>query len=302
MKILQKPKNLGILFALIWCILNAGKDVLIGNFVQDFSPILLSFLVSGIVMITCAIFHIGSFNSIYNKVKENRKHVIFICFANLLIWVCAVHALKYLEPAISAAMTLGIIPIIVYFLQPYLRPKVVRRPTELVAAIGILLAIIYMVANSLLGTSAIGGQSIDKTIIGLACTFVAGISIAFVSFFTKNLYENGWTPINVIFVRLFLVFFSLGAYSFIYLDVSSQISVVTQSGYFWLISLGSLIPTYFSQKALTLLEPSLYSNLICLLPVFVIVIQMMDSRLVFSYHSLFAILLTVFFIVYHSKE
>ena len=294
---MDRLKVIGILCTLAWAILNAAKDVTIGSFVQNFPPMLLSFFMAFIAFIFFGLLHTRESKKTYHKVKKSFRPLLIINICSVAIWVLSVFSLKWLEPAVAGAVGLSAVPLTTVLLQPYLRKHKPRTKRDFIAAIGIILGVIVSLYFTLSGNTALGEKPPLELILGFIFTIGTGVAISINSFFSKDLYDAGWSPKNILFLRVPLVVLAVGTYclmKFNFFEYLNSNNVL----FLFLICFLGVIPVLFSQTALKLLETNIYSQLICLLPVFSIFFQLFDGRLEFSWFSIFGIGLIISFVFY----
>ena len=294
---------LGVWMVVAWAAITGAKDVGTSYVVQSLHPLLLSLILGLVSFCGFGALNYQHFGATLQKAWTDRKLVICLTVTTLIIWVAATLALKFLEPAVSAVVALGVTPLTTTLLSSWLRPLAKRTVRDWLSSIGIIFGVAFLVFNSLGGLSGLGSQPWAYISAGFFCATLTGTSIATSTYFAKGLYDLGWKPVQVLFVRVWLVVPVLAVYVLAQIDVTTaaywspaNIKILLALGLF-----GSLLPTYFSQSSLKLLEPLVYSKLICLLPIFTLLFQYFDGRIQFSMHTVVGVFIILLFVIYGAR-
>ncbi len=290
--------------ALGWAVMTGAKDVATARLVQTFHPILFSFLMGMISFIGYGLLNLGRTKGLWQKFLDCRQTVLKLCISTLVIWVTAVFGLKYLEPAVASVVALGVTPLTTTTLSGWLRPQAARRSSDWISSIGIVSGVCFLVFHALKGSGGLGEQPLFLTLIGFGCAMATGFFIALSMYFSKDLYDSGWRPVQVLFVRIWLVIPALSLYVFWAIDPLApaywsheNLVIVIALGIF-----GTILPTYLSQTSLSHLEPLTYSKVLCLLPIFAMLFQYLDGRIKFSGGTLAGTLIVLLFIIYGAHK
>jgi drug/metabolite transporter (DMT)-like permease len=280
----SNPKTiylLGVLCVTAYNILAAASEVYIGNFVQKIEPFYLVFLCFIITALFFNILQLRDYKSYFKKIQTNIKYVIFVNLSTTLTWLSFFISLKYIEPAIVATIDTSIVPIITLCFAHILRRNSRILPIEIFSSIGIFITLIILVWASLTGRSAVGTNSIERTVIGIIAALICGAGIMLNSIFSKRLNDSGWLASSVMAVRFFLLIlcsFGLSAYmnQIVFMSLTDGISILL------IVFAGTIIPLYLLQLGIEYSEPIVLSLLLSMGSFFTLLLQAFDSRLVWS--------------------
>lgn len=287
---------LGTIYFLLFIILVALGGVGQAHMSQKFSPIAF-LMVSSFQALVVFVFmsYKQSGLAFYYKAKNQKKNILLLNIANLFGWGCYMYAIKYLEPAIGVIIANASGPILVIVLSKILNAKHSIYRAEKIAAIGISLSLAFVIFSSLLGKSALVNAKPTHLILGIFLAFLAGIAQVLFSLFSKTLNENNFLPIEILVWRFPLIFIVC----FFLIDLQTiQFLIHSFSSLFWVLFLsffGLVIPIYFYQKAVKLIDPIYIAVLYILEPVIMFIGQLFDPRLKASFYSYLGVGFIVFF-------
>ncbi|MGE4232979.1 MAG: EamA family transporter [Bacteriovoracia bacterium] len=235
---------------------------------------------------------IGYNQDFVKRIKKDFKDIFIINFYTIFIWVPYFFAIQYIEPAIEAAITLAIGPVIVLLLEVYVYRKNMSK-LDVVISIGALVGVLFLGFIGQAGKSALSIISTEKIIIGVLCSAAAGTALALITTVSKKLYTQGWAPSELIGVRFFLLvfltmpFLPAGWFQFISNNIVEFLTVAI---------FGIVAPVYLGQVLLKKTS-SFTTAVVCTAnPAFTILFQLFDSRLQFSIYSLVGVLICMFFV------
>jgi drug/metabolite transporter (DMT)-like permease len=280
----RNPKTiylLGVLCVTGYNILAAASEVYIGNFVQKFEPFYLVFLCFVITAVFFNIIQLRDYEGYFTKIRNNIKDIIFVNLSTTITWLSFFVSLKYIEPAIVATINSSIVPILMLCLAPILRRNSKVLTIEIFSSIGIFITLIILVWASLTGRSAVGTNSIERATIGIIAALICGVGIMLNSIFSKRLNDSGWIASSIMAVRFFLLIlcaFGLLAYmnQIVFISLLDGISILL------IVFIGTIIPLYLLQVGIEYSEPIVLSLLLSMGCFFTLVLQVFDSRLVWS--------------------
>jgi drug/metabolite transporter (DMT)-like permease len=272
----------GTLYFFLFILLVSLSGVYQAHLSQHISPLVFIFFYS-----TCTFlffFPICLFQGgipFLSKLLPQKKNILFLNIANIMVWGCYTYSLKYLEPAIAVIIGNASGPILVIFVSKWLRPHVPIYRPELISAIGISFALIFIVYTNLLGESALINSQPKEILIGLSLCFITGLGQVLTSIYAKKLNEVNFTPNEVLSIRFPLLFLL----SILFINKNILAPVFSFSVFFTIIGitfLGIIIPLYFYQKSVKLIEPIYISILYIIEPVLMFIAQLFDPRLKIS--------------------
>jgi len=292
--------SIGLILLFLYNILTAAKGVFLGNFFQTIHPFLVLTFCFSLVII---------FFSIYNKIKDGRTFATFgsfpgslrtILFLNLsavIGWSGFYFALKLIEPAIVTSITSGSGPILTAIFYSLIIKN--RKITFFEWGIYSLIAfaMVFLVAETFLGFSAIQNVSSRNVLLGVTCAIICGAANVVNAVLSKELNQKGYSARQIIPVRFYLLIV-LGA---ILCPTATwhtlgDMNVLTAA---IVVSIfGLAIPILCFQKGIEITNPLVAASVHATIPVFVLAAQLFDDRLVVSQHSVLgAICVTMFSLI-----
>ncbi|MCF5714916.1 hypothetical protein I9H06_00315 [Pseudomonas tremae] len=284
--------NNGLIFIMAFDMLSAAQSVWLGRLLQGV-PVKHSLLV--IFSIVAVFFLLITFyrRDPWPKLDKRR----FLLFAGLNLgtlatWLFLYESLRFVEPAMTAAVLYGVNPIATLIITLTLAGSLKGLTTGRVLVGIATVASMWIVAHTVLeGNSGLGLQDNQSSIYGLLMAILTGCAMALVNVISKKIYDHGYKLHQLMSMRFFLliavcVFYSTG--------ISETIM---HSGWAFLVIaiLGNVIPLYCLQKGISMSEPALVSYVLLLTPILVFMFQLFDNRLVLSSHSVLAIILVLLF-------
>ena len=276
----------GTIYFFLFIIFIAFSGVYQGHLSQTINPIIFLFFSSSFAFLVFSIscFKQNRFEYI-KKALHHKKLLILLNMANVLVWFCYMFAIKYLEPAIGVIIANASGPILVIITSKILRPHIQIFRIEKIAALGISLSLIFIIYNTLIGKSAINIKDNTNILWGLILAIGAGVGQVLFNIFSKKLSENKFSPSEILAGRFFLVLIL----SFILMDKNIFHQIIYNSSLtvniLFLSLFGMIIPVYFYQKGVKLIEPIYIAVLYILEPVIMFIGQVFDPRLKISLFS-----------------
>jgi drug/metabolite transporter (DMT)-like permease len=290
-------KNTGALFGLImvFCynFLDAGKEVYSGYLVQSAHPMQVTFIIFSTVLIFFQIYCYLRIKQSYAAPLGNLKVVFLLNITTAGSWITFFYCLKYLEPAVAAAIITGVAPVLMVFISP-LFFSTDRRQYRLLLLLGIAASSLWLSFISLREGDLVYNLTAEEVITGiLLCVACAFFSI-FSNVFSKRLSEEACPPEAIMAHRFYLTVLLTCAWS-MQLPGGEHLEVQMFPGVLILALLGVIIPLWCLQYGIKALPPSQIMVLISVSPVFTFAFQLFDPRLSPSASSFVAIMLICFF-------
>lgn len=287
---------IGTIYIMLFIVLVALTGVYQGHLSQNVSPMIFLFFSASLAFIT---FFIASYvQNGLEFIKKGRKqklNLLFLNIGNFLTWSCYVYAIKYLEPAVAVIIANAIGPILIISVSKFLRPNVHIYRIEKISAIAIALSLCFIVYSTLTGKSAFQSNSLNLIILGLILTILTGIGQVLFSIFSKKLSESGFLATEILAWRYPLVIL----YTSLFVNSEMFHQVIATSGMMFnvivLSVFGMVVPVYFYQKGVKLVEPVYISVLYITEPVIMFIGQIFDPRLHISIYSYIGVGLICFF-------
>ncbi len=268
---------LGTLLVLGYCVINSTKSVFEGSLVQHLSPEFIAFnsfvLAQAFYFLICQ-----DKRALLATIRRCLPEVIALNVSTMVCWVAVLYAFTVFEPAMANSVILGLVPSITIALGFKLRPGVRVLRLELVAALGMLAAMSFLVAAAWTGSSAIGDLPPDDLAAGLIYCVLTSFALAAVTYFTKRLGDKGMSVPQMMASRfgvlivatlgLLIARNSFGAYTPRNIGAILLISIV-----------GVIISLYLLQAGIVRTEPITVSMLFGTNLIITYVAQSFDPRL-----------------------
>jgi drug/metabolite transporter (DMT)-like permease len=214
-------------------------------------------------------------------------------------WTGYFLALRYLEPAIVAAIMCGFGPVSVVVLERIVRGRALAAYAYLAAA-GTIVGVGFLVWASLAGLSGVRSESTSDVVIGIGAALAGGISQALTTIVVKMLGERGWTASRIMVHRFYVLMVLAALLAALgpgfTLASSAQLTMVGIA-----VVLGVIVPLFLLQRGILLSDPFTTSVLLALGPVLTYVFQLLDDRIQLSAASALGCVIVVGFVVYGTR-
>jgi drug/metabolite transporter (DMT)-like permease len=274
----------GPAFVLAFTALSASKGVYLGSLLQGHDPaLLLASTFTGVALFwTLAAWRRGSIDR--RRVARAFGPILKLNVSTALAWAAYVYALKILEPAVAGALSAALGPAVTLLV---VRPKTRAWRLPLTVA-GVLLGMGALVATTLFGRSALTGGH-DLTL-GLAAAGVSGLAMVGNTLFSKEVGREGFDAADILALRFWIL---LGiAYLAVPKDAWGELDTAYFARVLVIAGAGFLLPLYLLQLGIQKTDPVTVALLLAMMPIFALVVQLADARLVPSLWSLLAVVLT----------
>lgn len=276
----------GALLVLLYSVMSAAKEVVIGHVVQDTDPNLLVFLSFGIVILIFnadIIFNFSSFAKGWLIFSKSFRLITLLNLETALAWGCFFWAVRYLEPAVVSAVTVGISPLFSQLLG-------IEHDTNRNVKIRVFfssLTTFFLLSSTYLGFSAIGGINFGAFWLGAFLCGLGGASIALVTSRSRRLYKEGYSAFDLMRTRFVLLVCISGLSAFFSGELGAVPHTFTLAGI--IAVLGIAIPIFSLQKGLERCSSTTALLIITCAPGFTWLFQLFDSRLHYSTSTVAAI-------------
>ena len=277
---------LGAVLVLVYCILSAAKEVMIGHHVQEISPNLLAFVSFGFVILifnASALWRHQQFYAAWSSYRKSIPGLLHLNVETMLAWGCFFWAVKFLEPAVVSAVTVGLSSLFAQMFTPSEtnNPNLTRKT---LTSTGISL---FLLITTYCGFSAMGHVSQQNLAIGaLLCTLGAA-AIARLTSRTRELYKRGYTAIDLMRARFFGLVGGSGTAVVLQGDAVVDLQLIVVS--LLIAVFGIAAPIYSLQKGLERCSSTTTLLIIASAPGFTWLFQLTDPRLNYSTTTSFAI-------------
>ncbi|CAI2534988.1 EamA-like transporter family [Serratia ficaria] len=282
----NRYSSIGAIFVLIYSVMSAAKEVTVGHVVQDIEPNLLVFLSFGFVILIFNIdvfFNFSSFVKGWQIIYKNLRDIALLNLETALAWGCFFWAVRYLEPAVVSAVTVGISPL---FSQLF---GIERDNNRNVANRVFLSSIIslFLLITTYFGFSAMGDVNLSTFLIGSLLCGLGGAAISLVTSRSRKLYKNGYNSFDLMRTRfvLLVIISGLATLSLHKFDVDSRTFSIAGI----IAIFGIAIPIFSLQKGLEKCGSTTALLIISCAPGFTWFFQLFDPRLHYSASTVVAI-------------
>lgn len=282
----------GIFLILIYSLLSGFQGVYLSSLFQNLDPIIILVSCFSLTSLFFLSFEAARFSSFISRFRGALKEILLVNLSTAGAWFGYFYGLKFFEPAIVCAISMSIVPILMVAFAHYLRPGVKANRIELLTSLGLFFSIIFLVIISYSGHSAIGGLSKRRFALGTIMSVAGGISAFLHTMFSKRLNDKGWSAQKVMSVRFFLLLI-LGISLFPAESLSIFSQPITWLRILLITFIGVILPTYSLQLGIQKSDPFVVSMLLATLPLFYVLAQVFDRRLIFSPYSIVGILFVI---------
>lgn len=248
-------RAIGMLLVLCFVLLSALNGVYLSQFlvkVDVFAALFLIFLLISAIFNVAVALQRGS----HPMRGWNRETWLYLLFVNLTTagnWFGFFFAVKYIEPAMSATLINSVMPLATIGVAVVVLGKRRTDAYELVSAFTLLVAMLGAATVVFSGNSGRTAADPQHELLGVAMSFLCGLSIALNTVVSKKLNTLGVSPSAIMafrFVLLLLV-------SFAVVDRSNLVAVAREFHAEILVValVGNLIPLFALQYGIKLLNP-----------------------------------------------
>ncbi|MCH9692634.1 MAG: DMT family transporter [Gammaproteobacteria bacterium] len=277
----NKHNALGIGLVFGFGVLTAAKEVLAANVIQNLPVFHLLFYSFLITLLVANIFYRLSRKGYAVTTKVELKSSILLNIATALSWIGFFYSVKYMEPAIAAAVITSIGPLLVVIIDCIFRKKQSIYLVDLIIATAIGSSVIWLAWVFANGDSGVGKHKLTDTLFALFSALIAGVSFSFSSVYAKKLNDKGWSPFYIMANRYYLLLFIATLFSL--WEGGLILSLKNYWGLLLIITFfGVLIPLYMLQFGIRQCDPFVVSLIIALGPVFTLFFESFDQRIIWS--------------------
>ncbi|MFC0268107.1 EamA family transporter [Kushneria aurantia] len=284
----------------VFIFLSALKAVYVSSYVQSIDPIYLvclTFIISAIYfqvhcLVTKNYKRIGSYHILVNILALN--------FTTMLSWLFFYQALKYIEPSIVACLVTSIGPLSTIIIDKILRSNSNYNPGSLAIGVAIGAAQFFMIAGVVVGSTGENIANVSNVTLAGAITgaVISGVGIATNTVYTKRLYDEGWTPSQVMSHRFYLLILVSGIYSISNSSIELN-SLASSFGPVLFISLALVcFPLFILQYGIKLISPLSVAVIVSTGPALTYCLQFFSPNSHSSNWALAGVIMTTVCVVY----
>ncbi|SOD62282.1 Permease of the drug/metabolite transporter (DMT) superfamily [Streptomyces zhaozhouensis] len=272
----------GVLPLLVYAVLAAAMDVYAGNRFEVVSPAAVA-----AVAFTLAVAVFAAADAARRRLRpaapgawaRHRPDLVALNVTTAVTWLSTFYALDHLEPAIVNVVSLALGPVITVFAGPLLRrrSRVLRAEIVVSAAICGLLGVLMW--GSFSGRSGLGEIGAGDAAWGLGLTLSCAAGSAASILYMKRLNDAGCAPGTALATRFVLI--GAASWALVALEGGPGLEAALVPGVVVAV-IGVGVPLCALQVGVRHTEPITTSLLLCLSPLFALLLQLGDGRLRFS--------------------
>ena len=287
----------GVFFLVLYSLIGAMLDVYLGHLFQETHPIVVMTIMFSTTLLIFLAFQIKNFSGFILTFRKHQKTILYLNISSTISWIGFFFALKYIEPAISATLSLGLAPTITSLFWKRLRPEQPVTKKEMYASFGILFGCLFLAYASLSGKSALENVPVGETLLGVFFASFSALGVVGNAIFAKRLSDEKISAKRVLALRFYLLIF-------IGILLWPKTFVVSMPLYHFSISIillaiiSLVIPLFILQLGIERCEPITTNMILSSIPAFTYLLQFFDHRLTPSLYSLIGIALCVSFLLW----
>ncbi len=281
--------RIGVIIGLVFCLLSAAFDVYVAYVTQSINTLLVVFY----CFVTSAVFFIvyalcRDAHALVARLKSCWKFVLIVNVAVLLNWGGLFYALRYLEPAVVGVASVACGPALTLVISLLSKRGAKVALADTLVSCLVLTSVAIMLFNSFTGDSGVVATTVEERLLGIASVLVCALGTVMYTVFSKEMFARQWTVYEILAVRsvamigVCVIAIPVGVGSFS-LDRELILPMMI------LVVIGHLLPIYLIQKTIYYLTPIHVSLVLLTLPVFVLLLQYLDTRVEFSMASMLAV-------------
>lgn len=278
----------------VFLIMANANIVFAGNLLQSLHPftfLFWGFFAATLVFLFRLIFINGS--QALMIARPSIGPLLALNVTSAVNWFGYFYALRFIEPAIVAAIFGGIGPLSIIGLERVIRQQHLP-PSAYGAAVGILCGTLLLAWASVSGQSGLKSLDLSNTLIGLTAAIIGGSSQAMTVVAIKQLGDRGWNASQIMAHRFYLLV--LLALVFALKGPGLYVSPTVQVFYLAVATvLGIITPLWALQRGIILSEPFFVASLLSLAPLLAYLFQGFDARIAWSTISAMGCMMVVFF-------
>ncbi|CNE22697.1 EamA/RhaT family transporter [Yersinia nurmii] len=285
---------IGIIIGLVFCLISAAFDVYVAYITQSINTMTLVFycFISSSVLFFAISCYRG-LPSLYIKIKSNVDLVFLVNIAVILNWGGLFYALRFLEPAVVGIVSVACGPALTiifssYLLSHWLKENDPIEKIEYTISYLVLITVFIMLFNSFTGSSGLTTTSPAQRLIGITSVSLCAIGTVLYTTVSKKMFLYGWHTHEILTVRNIIILLI----AIIYLSNNRHLLLIDKYHVVpisMLIIVGHILPVYLIQRTIFYLTPIQVSLVLLTLPIFTLLLQYLDERILISSSSIFSL-------------
>lgn len=281
--------RVGVVVGLVFCLLSAAFDVYVAHITQSINTLLVifyCFIMSAVFFILCALYRDAG--SLVSKLRSCWRFVLIVNLAVLLNWGGLFYALRYLEPAVVGVASVACGPALTLVISLLNKRGARVAFADALVSCLVLTSVGIMLFNSFAGASGVVAITVGERLLGIVSVLACALGTVMYTVFSKEMFVRQWTVYEILAVRniamvgVCVIAIPASGASFA-LDRELLLPMVI------LVVIGHVLPIYLIQKTIYYLTPIHVSLVLLTLPVFVLLLQYLDTRVEFSMASVVAV-------------
>jgi drug/metabolite transporter (DMT)-like permease len=287
-----KPNTQGLLWCLVFVVLDAIQAVYFGSVLQRIDGFLLAGLVFGGTSVVCILWTVLKRYDQIQLVLKNTSTVVKLNITTSGGWLFYLAAVQQIEPAIAFTIFAGSIPFFAILASSvgFSEGQTPRNTFELIGNLILLFGLFLLSYFTIAGLSGFVRGDTKTAIMGVVLSFAAGASITGMLLYGQRLNRFGLNPVTqfgfrfplFIVLSLFAVLLGLDAKEF-----------VAGADMLLAVTIGLVVlafPIYAVQKAVSLTSSLTIGALASTAPSIVFVLQLVEGRVEASLFTTFGLL------------
>lgn len=279
-----------MIYVILYCILTAVQSVYLSEIFQERSVFLSLFFNFFICMITAWLVFSIKNRSLNFFRNLGIKDFLILNILTLINWASFYFSLKYIEPAVEAAVSTATPTIATVVILKIMRDNNLIKSTDKYSIFGIVLGGIFLCVSSISGFSGVSNRSTFDLITGLALAVICGIGCAYYTIYSKKLSQKLISVIEILSIRFILL---LAVSTFI-ISYNNEWIVFKEKmliSYTSVAIMGTVMPIFLLQYGMSILEPLKVNILITSSPLFFFLAQIFSHTIKFSWFTLIGIII-----------
>ena len=281
------PGTQGLLWCVVFVVLDAVQAVYFGNVLQRIDGFLLGGIVFGLSATFCVIWSALRHPGQFRIATQNPESVIGLNITAAGGWIFYLLAVQLIEPAVAFTIFAGSIPLVTIGVAFYGVPEgqTPRNRAEMVGNVVLAGGLMTLSTITLLGLSGFVRGGVGAAAAGIVLAWLAGLFITGMLLYGQRLDRKGMDPITQFGFRFPL---------FLILSVTAVLLRLDHKGVTdplelaWAVALGLLLlafPIYAVQKAISLTTSLTIGALAGTAPLIVFALQMIEGRVSTSVYT-----------------
>lgn len=264
---------LGISLAVFYNLFTCLSCIVVSEFEQNFSPIILIFYNFLFAFILFTLIAAPRFRQTFTLLRKNKKAVLQANIVTLLAWLPAFFCVKYIMPIVVIMIIFGLIPLLTLILPADRRGwQPTTKQDMFFAGLTAALVVVVIIYNTLAIQDLSSMVKIKEYIVAMLFILIGAIGNAAILTTSKNLNVLGFSTTQIMSVRFYaLVIGASIAMSLSHLSLAVTHAELLRIGMIFIISVA--LPITFAQLSINLTSPLYISFVDTLQPILAFCIQ-----------------------------